>query len=72
MVWGMNRPPFSNGFDLRGEFEGPSKLTANRWRQRLHEYYADSMSTKEQAIFRDEQGNGAHWYASFAVNKFLP
>lgn len=70
MVWGMNHPPGSNGFYLPGEFEGAVPVASDGWRTRLAEHFQHEMTPGERAIFEDENGAGAHWYACHAVNKF--
>lgn len=71
MVWGMNHPPVSNGpFFLPGEFEGPAEIASCGWRKRLKRHFDEAMPPAEQAVFQDENNNGAHWYACHAVNKF--
>ena len=70
MVWGVNHPPGSNGFYLAGEFEGAAGIASDGWRERLARHFIDQMPAAEQAIFQDENGSGAHWYACHAVNKF--
>ncbi|MEG3146569.1 hypothetical protein U1839_18110 [Sphingomonas sp. RT2P30] len=70
MVWGMVHPPGSNGFYLEGDFEGQADIASDGWRKRLARHFVDEMSPTQQAIFEDERGNGAHWYACHAVNKF--
>jgi hypothetical protein len=70
MVWGMIHPPGSNGFYLSGEFEGPSRLSQDGWRERMERHYRDELPAGEQAVFQDENNNGAHWYAGHVVNKF--
>jgi hypothetical protein len=65
----MNHPPVSNGFYLAGEFEGRKGISSG-WRERLKQHFKNGMPAEEQAIFQDESGSGAHWYACHAVNKF--
>lgn len=70
MVWGMLHPPGSNGFYLEGDFEGEAPVASSGWRERLAQHFIDEMSPAQRAIFEDEHGAGAHWYACHAVNKF--
>lgn len=71
MVWGMNRPPVSNGpYYLAGEFEGAAPVASNGWYKRLSRHFIDEMPQVQQDIFQDKNNAGAHWYACHAIGKF--
>jgi hypothetical protein len=65
MVWGMALPEGYGEFWPSGDFEN------DHWRARLKAYFSEHASDGQKALFDDGHGNAAHWYASYAIRKFI-